>query len=239
LSFNIELAHKVASNISKNTGAEAGLVESFGVVCKFLHQYPERLSWGSAKSKPSVSTNEGLEKLASRFFKNYRKSNFPEAPKTAPDDMVSLVMQVAYAYSAEECERIKVEHQNSMSAENCVGALLERYLDSVLRAKSWHWCCGDFVRAVDFLRLNDQGQWVCLQVKNRDNSENSSSSAIRTGTEITKWFRTFSKTGHTNWHNLPPEMNGYELSEEGFVKFVKTYLRNVNSKQSVKLSKSK
>ena len=138
--------------------------------------------------------------------------------------MVSEVMQAAYGYSAAECERIKLEHQHAMCAENCVGALLERYLDSVLRAHGWHWCCGDFVRAVDFLRPLPAGGWELLQIKNRDNSENSSSSAIRQGTPILKWFRTYSRTGATNWANLPASMQGVGLSEDGFVRFVCQYL---------------
>lgn len=111
-----------------------------------------------------------------------------------------------------------------MCAENCVGALLERYLDSVLRANGWHWCCGDFVKAIDFVGRNTDGSWLALQIKNRDNSENSSSSAIRNGTPIQKWFRSFSKTGLTNWGNLPELMQGYSLSEEGFISFARTYL---------------
>ena len=111
-----------------------------------------------------------------------------------------------------------------MVAENCVGTLLERYLDSVLRPHGWHWCCGNFVKAIDFVRQDHDGQWLALQIKNRDNSENSSSSAIRSGTNIQKWFRSYSRTGNTNWHNLPPLMQGFQVSEQGFISFVRSYL---------------
>lgn len=52
--------------------------------------------------------------------------------------------------------------------------------------------------------------WEAVQVKNRDNTENSSSSAIRQGTTIEKWFRTYSKPSrkratNTNWENFPEE----------------------------------
>jgi hypothetical protein len=133
-------------------------------------------------------------------------------------------MQEAFEYKKEDSERIKREHQNAMSAENCVGALLERYLDSVLRKHGWHWCCGDFVKAIDFISMDEQGGWLALQVKNRDNSENSSSSAIRDGTPIQKWFRSFSRTGATNWENLPSSTQGCGLSEAGFIAFVRRYL---------------
>jgi SinI restriction endonuclease len=64
-----------------------------------------------------------------------------------------------------------------------------------------------------------------LQIKNRDNSENSSSSAIRNGTPIQKWFRSFSKKAKTNWNNLPPSMQPYKLTEDGFRNFVSEYLK--------------
>lgn len=137
-------------------------------------------------------------------------------------------MRSAYGYSLAQSERIKKEHQHSMSAENCVGALLERYLDSVLRTEGWHWCCGDFVKAVDFINQDEDGKWIALQVKNRDNSENSSSSAIRNGTPIQKWFRSFSKKPKTNWDNLPPAMRNKGLSEEGFLTFIENYISSAS-----------
>lgn len=206
-----------------NENSENGLIESFSQICNFLADNQDRISW-RGNNVPSVSSQVGLEVLAQRYFSSYRKSDFPAAPGTVPDEMVSIVMQEAYGYSAEQCAEIKIEHQHSMCAENCVGALLERYLDSMLRPQGWHWCCGDFVKAIDFVRKNDDGTWLALQIKNRDNSENSSSSAIRNGTSIQKWFRSFSKSGATNWERLPEPMREYNLSEAGFITFVRQYL---------------
>jgi hypothetical protein len=231
LTFNIDLAKKVASKYINND-SEKSLVESFFQVCNFLADNPDRISWRSKKNVPSVETQAGLEILAERYFSAYNKSDFPAVPGTVPDEMVSIVMQEAYGHTQEQCEQIKIEHQHSMCAENCVGALLERYLDSVLRAHNWHWCCGDFVKAIDFVSKTDDGKWLALQIKNRDNSENSSSSAIRSGTEIEKWFRSFSKTGKTNWNSLPKLMQGYNLSEQGFIDFVKSYLREQKINQN-------
>ncbi len=227
MQFNPKLAEQVAKAVAPAatglSGSEAGLVQSFVQVCGFLSQNPQSLSW-RGRQVPDWGTQMGLEALAQKYFAGYRASAFPSLPATVPDTMVSEVMQAAYGYSAAECERIKLEHQHAMCAENCVGALLERYLDSVLRAHGWHWCCGDFVRAVDFLRPLPAGGWMLLQIKNRDNSENSSSSAIRQGTPIQKWFRTYSRTGATNWSNVPAAMQGLGLSEAGFVQFVRQYL---------------
>ena len=221
--FNIAQVRQVASTHCKNRNSEDGLAESFAQICSFLSDNQDRMSW-RGKNVPSVYTEDGLKILAERYFPSYRKSDFPAVPGTVPDEMVSIVMQEAYGYTAKQCEHIKIEHQHSMCAENCVGALLERYLDSILRQQGWHWCCGDFVKAVDFIRINTDGTWLALQIKNRDNSENSSSSAIRNGTPIQKWFRSFSKSGETNWGNLPALMHGYNLTEAGFIAFAKRYL---------------
>ncbi len=64
-------------------------------------------------------------------------------------------------------------------------------------------------------------------VKNLDNSENSSSSAIRNGTDIKKWFRTFSKKPGSNWEAFPDEEIKGDVSEEGFRQYVKKYLEEL------------
>lgn len=222
--FNENRIRLIATQYCNNSGNEAGLIESFVQVCSFLNDNPERLSDQSKKA--SLQTEQGIHQLAKRYYRGYRKSDFPINAGTIPDAIVSLVMVEAFGYSEIDATRIKAEHQKAMVAENCVGALLERYLDSVLRPYGWHWCCGSFVRAVDFISKDQLGSWLAIQIKNRDNSENSSSSAIRNGTPIQKWFRSFSKTGRTNWDNLPSLMQGFNLNEQGFIEFVRIYLRN-------------
>jgi len=225
LDFNQSLAIQIAQRYSAADAAEYGLIDSFAEICRFLSDNPDRLSWCS-RSIPSIYEADGLHVLAEKHFAGYRKSDFPTETSTVPDEIVSIVMQEAYGYPVADSERMKREHQHAMSVENCVGALLERYLDSVFRQQGWHWCCGNFVKAIDFIREDQQGNWLAMQVKNRDNSENSSSSAIRHGTPIQKWFRSFSRTGATNWDNLPPPMQGYGLNEAGFIAFVRTYIES-------------
>lgn len=231
MSFNEKLAKETVSKFLTDNPEEQDLDVAFVEICRFLSDNPDRLSWRS-KNKPNITDKKGLEALAAKFLKGFRKSDFPAEPGTIPDEIVSVVMQQAYGYSTEQCEKIKIEHQHSMCAENCVGSLLERYLDSVLRKHSWYWCCGDFIKAIDFISKDKSGQWLALQIKNRDNTENSSSSAIRNGTQIKKWFRSFSKKGGTNWDNLPEFMQGYNLSETGFIVFVQTYLKEEKEKSN-------
>jgi uncharacterized protein CbrC (UPF0167 family) len=239
LSFDKDNAQKIAEAICGDKD-EKNLVTSFVEVCTFLSEYPDELSWKTSKIKPikpNVESEEGVTILANRYFEGYRRSDFPAKPSTVPDDVVTVVMEHAYGYSKKDLESIKLEHQHAMCAENCVGNLLERYLDSKLRDSSWSWCCGEFVKAIDFLGRNEKNEWIALQIKNRNNSENSSSSAIRDGTRIQKWFRSFSKDtikgrpSFTNWNNLPPLMLGYDLGEDEFKKFVIAYI-NANTPNS-------
>ena len=238
--FNESLVGKTAEKFVVNND-EKSLIESFVIICQFLAEYPSAISWRTSKAnphKPTVVNQNDLSQLAKKYFEGYRRSDFPVEPSTIPDPMVSTIMSEAYGYSNQECQRIKIEHQYAMCAENCVGNLLERYIDSVLRENGWNWCCGEFVKAIDFLGKNNDGEWIALQIKNRDNSENSSSSAIRDGTKIQKWFRSFSKdtkkgrSSFTNWNNLPPLMRGYDLSEEGFKEFVIQYINIYKPKNS-------
>ncbi len=230
MSFDEKLVKEVITEFINDNPEEKGLDAAFIEICRFLSDNPDRLSWRiKNKPKPSLTDKNGLKALAKKFFDGFRRSDFPAQPGTVPDEMVSIVMQYVYGYSSEECERIKIEHQYSMCAENCVGSLLERYLDSVLREKGWYWCCGDFIKAIDFISKDENQKWLVLQIKNRDNTENSSSSAIRNGTTIQKWFRSFSKKGGTNWENLPELMQGYQLSEDNFIAFVKQYLTKEKS----------
>ncbi len=231
--FDEAMAQNAAVQYCDDQGDEQGLIQSFVQVCNFLYDNQDSLSWRSRTNIPSVQTDEGLRLLAKKYYSAYRRSDFPIRAGTIPDDMVSIVMVEAFGYSKEASDRIKVEHQEAMVAENCVGALLERYLDSVLRPNGWHWCCGSFVKAIDFIRRDQNNKWLALQIKNRDNSENSSSSAIRTGTTIQKWFRSLSRTGRTNWDNVPPLMQGFNLSEQGFIDFARAYLAKEKAKMTI------
>lgn len=77
--------------------------------------------------------------------------------------------------------RMAAYHNLFMSAENIQGNLLEEYISVSTRPYGWIWCNGNVLRAIDFCSSDGA---VLLQIKNKSNTENSSSSAIRTGTTI-------------------------------------------------------
>lgn len=138
---------------------------------------------------------------------------------TKPDPAVDEVLKAFEKISPEGLGDISEAHRLSMQAENIVGKLLERYVAGLLESKGWIWCCGETMRSVDFIKDAGSEEVKLLQIKNRDNSENSSSSAIREGTKIKKWYRINSRTGRTRWDELPENSQGH-YTEEGFYRFV-------------------
>lgn len=196
------------------------------IVATFLVENPE------LAPKPTKGSQFGSrdywEKLASKFVLGRSPRN-PQEPTTVPDVLVSVILQEYFGFEEAELERIVREHSLAMASENIVGDLLERYIASKLEEFDWVWCSGEVVRKVDFLaaRAGVANQWIPLQIKNRDNSENSSSSSVREGTTIVKWFRTFSRTGSTNWPAFPESLDSVKLSEDDFQRFARKYLRSL------------
>jgi len=195
-------------------------------ILSFLNDNPEMFS---KNRKYSLFKDDDIVSLHNLYLKSKNQKIRLIEPRTIPDDAVSILLKYTFGYSSKDLQRIKLEHQYSMAAENMVGYLLELYISTALEEHGWIWCAGDFVRAVDFIKRNSNGQWEAVQIKNRDNTENSSSSAIRNGKEIKKWFRSYSKpslkrVSNTNWERFPEEEFRGRLNEEGFMKFIKQYI---------------
>ncbi len=118
--------------------------------------------------------------------------------------------------TANDLEKIKFAHRLSMSAENILGLMLEEYLANNLESVGWHCAWGETVKSVDF--VHEDGR--LLQIKNRSNSENSSSSAVRAGTQIQKWFRIKADRIEYMWEHINKICAMDNLSEKSFEKFV-------------------
>jgi hypothetical protein len=204
------------------------LEDKYEEIVNYLEDYPDNFSTRSKTIRAKYSEG-GIRAVHAELLTKFiasRANKRPSMPTTTPDEAVSLVMNVFYDKPEADLERIKIEHQQSMSSENIIGELLERYLASVLEVHGWVWCSGEFVTAIDFIKRTADG-WTELQVKNRDNTENSSSSKVRNGTSIKKWFRSFSMKSEFNWAQFPDEEMRKLLSEEGFRKYVRQYIKDV------------
>lgn len=106
--------------------------------------------------------------------------------RSCSDPAVKSVVKIATGASDDEAQKQESHHNLFMSSENIQGQLLEEYISISVSEHGWFWCKGNTLRSVDFCT---KGGEILLQVKNKFNSENSSSSDIRHGTSIEKWYR--------------------------------------------------
>lgn len=151
-------------------------------------------------------------------------------PKTAASDpSVVQIVKTARGLTDTQVNDMQLAHNLFMSAENVQGYLLEEYIYSVVKSHGFLYCAGNLLRAVDFCSTDGT---VLLQIKNKSNTENSSSSAIRTGTDIKKWYRLGTKTiagvKHPDykWNLLNTMVSDFSnkpcaLSEDGYIAFIR------------------
>lgn len=102
------------------------------------------------------------------------------------DPVVKKMVQQIQDLNDDASTDKELAHIIFMSAENVLGNLLEEYIFSAIKSYGWIWCAGNTLKSIDF--CNTSGK-VLLQIKNKSNSENSSSSSVRKGTSIKKWYR--------------------------------------------------
>ena len=159
-----------------------------------------------------------------RYNKGYRNrisQRVSKLPHTQPDPIVNTIISARLTgLKPEHLEQIKHAHRLSMSAENILGLLLEEFLSIQLADYGWYCCWGESMRPVDFCNVDGS----LLQVKNRSNSENSSSSKVRENLPIEKWYRVDARTGSYQWNYFNNKYNTDRFSEENFVIFVQQVL---------------
>lgn len=168
-----------------------------------------------------ISLKEYVVKFVDKYtkgFENRPSVRNGNSSKTFPDPIVGKILSIRIkTINNNDLKKIIDGHSLQMSIENIVGDLLEEYLSLRLADLGWYCCWGNSIDAVDF--CNEKGE--LLQIKNSDNSENSSSSRVRNGTQIMKWARRKSTKENTfYWEDLIALTGAKNISEEDFVKFV-------------------
>lgn len=152
---------------------------------------------------------------------SFRKS---KQTKTISDNLIDLIIKERVPkFTKKDIDLIRFGHRISMAAENILGLILEEYIHTNVVDHGWACCWGNCIPAVDFCSSSGQ----LLQVKNRSNTENSSSNKIRNNTEIMKWYRVDAATGKTHWVELNKIIGVNSLlSEESFINFTKALIRH-------------
>lgn len=173
-----------------------------------------------------LTGDDSVKVYLTRWVNDYCNAyNKPPSSRTATsksacsDPAIRQIVKMTQKISEEEMLEKERWHNLFMSAENIQGNLLEEYIAKSTRSYGWIWCRGNTLRAIDF--CNSDGS-VLLQIKNKSNSENSSSSTIREGTSIKKWYRlgTHSKGGlkkpDYKWEMLNNIINKYRTQGHEF-----------------------
>ena len=203
-----------------NTDQEFEIIKEFAEANENLFPDGGKVLLNRSK-KIDYFSDKHLEQLKVGFVKS-RKFQITEV-STVPDEAVYFYIKEKLKKTDDEIELIKESHNIGMGVEDLIGHTLEEYIYDQAKAQDWIWCSGNIIRSIDFIKKEIDGEnikWQMLQVKNSDNSENSSSKKVRKGTPIKMWFRRFSKKYVYNWEELHVLMGSTDLSEENFLKFL-------------------
>lgn len=198
------------------------------IVCNACCSNPDLAP--DCSNKGTRSPEESVEQWVIKFKHAYDErisQRCSRLPGTVPDQAVEIIINSALPFlSIEQANCIIYAHRLAMSAENILGLLLEEFLFLQLQELGWAMAWGETIKSVDFCHISG----ALLQVKNRSNSENSSSNKIRNGKPIVKWYRVNAHTGECEWNNLLMLINrpdfSLRLSEENFRTFIKVTLQN-------------
>ena len=214
--------------ISSVQSTETADATKFLKVLEFCFKYPDAAS-GIHSSKPKLS-RAWIKKKAEEFV-TQRDTTRPQLTNNVTDPLVTEIATGLFGIEPSQISQLLNDHKVAMAAENKIGSLLEEYIASIMEPKGWIWCSGNIIKAVDFIKFpaNSSNKPVLLQIKNRSNSENSSSANIRKETTIEKWYRLDAGTGQTRWNKFPDSQGVTLLTEKGFEKYVKSRIDQWNA----------
>lgn len=149
-------------------------------------------------------------------FNNRPSKKTSVKSSTIPDRAVKYIYGLLDGADDKLQSKAENHYTTFMKIENLIGSLIEEYLSIKLKPHKWYCAWGESIRSVDFFSIDGD----LLQVKTSDNSENSSSSRVREGTNIKKWFRRFSRKDNIyNWNQLELITGVKDLNEDDFRNF--------------------
>ncbi len=167
------------------------------------------------------SRSDYITKWLKKYFDGYNNRPSKRTSKkigTVSDEIIDTILSVRLpTLNTDDINHIKDAHRLSMSAENILGLLLEEYLAEKLSFYGWYCAWVETINKVDFCTKKGD----LLQIKNRSNSENSSSSSVCKGTIIRKWHRVNAQNGAYYCKELNQLIECSNFYEEDFAAFVR------------------
>ncbi len=164
----------------------------------------------SINLKGSISEEIYMERWVKSYCdaENSPPSQREAKPKgSCSDPALRVLVQATQGLTEEQASSRENSHDLFMAAENRQGNLLEEYIAIHTRPYGFIWANGNVLKAIDFTTTD--GSFL-LQIKSKYNTENSSSSDIREGTTIEKWYRLGVRTVN---HRKIPDFKWVKLNE--------------------------
>ena len=220
------LGAKSSINIAKEIALQKGIDWDGGVKFVFsaIAHDPERAP-GNIGGR-NDSEEDVIRKWLRKYQDGYDKRasiRISNLPGTISDPIIRTIISSRLKLNDKDSlDRVIYAHRLCMSAENILGLILEEYLSENLIESGWYCAWGETVKSVDFVHKDGER---LLQIKNRSNSENSSSKTVRDGTRIEHWFRIEASSGKFCWSKLNQICKTTCLSEENFIEFVQRTLK--------------
>ena len=209
-----DIFNNVLNSITSNDKYKCNLKKLFNYA---LTTNPELLT-NQPKSKVKnktieEETEEYITNWCNKYIEERDKPTSQKPLKTTGDKDLALEIKIKsfiqknMSYHTKDIDNFFLGHILYMSAENNNGKILEEFINSVLENYGWIWCAGATYKAIDFIKLppedKNQKNAILLQVKNKYNTENSSSSKIRKGTPIILWNRLKRGSKQNNYQSIP------------------------------------
>lgn len=195
---------------------DASLEAEFILVMDYLHSNKSAAPKFRGKKPPIFPSAEYIEKSAEKFV-NGRKIPALNWSTKLTDPLLPLALNIFLGLTPAEIVKSIEIHKKLMLIENKVGEILESYISEKYSSKGWVWCSGSTVKTIDFIRKNEDGTFEILQIKNKDVSENSTSTLGRGGIPV--WQRLKGKRATSNWDNFPENSAEKIMSEKEFIEY--------------------
>ena len=140
---------------------------------------------------------------------------------TVPDELVSDMLELIGGVDTSQRVEVQRQYNAQKQIEMMLGDFLEMYL--IKHSYQYGWVqTGNCIRGTDMIKKNDDGSWFKLQVKNSDNTPNSSSAGF-VADKASTWSRRKSSDGTQYWGEFPDTQVRPHLSEISFNSFIKSY----------------
>lgn len=191
------------------------LTKSIELTTCYLESHPD--SWTSKKPF-------SVEIVTEKITKTFNTVPVIGDRTTTPDVLVSDILELLCNCDPSQRDIIQRQYNQQKQVEQkIIGLFLEFYI--LKNSFEFGWVqTGDCLSGIDMIKDNSDGTWNRLQIKNSNNSQNSSSKGFISGKgNIITWSRRHSTKGTYFWDTFPDEDVRKLLSEEDFKKFIFNY----------------